>query len=469
MRLPPGTPRARFLAKVARCGLALHARAGATASSSWRGRTQCLSFYHTNRAQRPRRRPTARTARPVAELRAAIARAAVYKRAFPALTFLPASPRARPRPWRELQYAEEPPPLSALSARRRPSLQAWRRRAALDIDLASISLVRSALSRAAAAGAAAGRPSIAKTRRPRISCGDRQDLQVVHVHASMIILAYNISKRSLPAAPPTATYLAGESSAVIHAVSSRTYVRHASRAPRLGALDLDEVCVAKLIVIIPEHARLQPERRAEQGSAERAVRQHERRRARRRISSRAPQWPSARAPQVEQRRAPGLPETRLLRRATPERPAVGVVARDLGLQPTFPDARNSISLRSSRIVSSGSAQPAAAQTPARAAFDCRALVIGLHHAWSTRAASCIAIQWPRPATCEIPSSVSTLVSSDLAWRRGRTSRLAVAREEETRGGGGLDGQQKHISSARALEVAYEAAREQAPSLFTAAA
>ena len=102
-------------------------------------------------------------------------------------------------------------------------------------------------------------------------------------------------------------------------------------------LDLDEVCVAKLIVIIPEHARLQPERRAEQGSAERAVRQHERRRARRRISSQRRPISLCARPQIEQRRAPASRKRVLLRRASPERPAVGVVARDVRLQPTFPD------------------------------------------------------------------------------------------------------------------------------------
>ena len=110
-----------------------------------------LSFYHTSRAQRPstsRLRPG--TARPVAELRAAIARAAVYKRAFPPLTFSPASPRASTPPLqRELQYAEPPLP-QFVGDPPAPHVLSAAPVQALDIELASISLVRSALTRAAA-------------------------------------------------------------------------------------------------------------------------------------------------------------------------------------------------------------------------------------------------------------------------------------------------------------------------------
>jgi hypothetical protein len=108
-----------------------------------------ISFYHTSRAQRPstsRLRPG--TARPVAELRAAIARAAVYKRAFPPLTF---SPRASTPPLqRELQYAEPPPMPQFVGVPPAPHVMSAAPVQALDIELASISLVRSALTRAAA-------------------------------------------------------------------------------------------------------------------------------------------------------------------------------------------------------------------------------------------------------------------------------------------------------------------------------
>ena len=111
--------------------------------------TAPISFYHTSRAQRPstsRLRPG--TARPVAELRAALARAAVYKRNFPPLTFPPASPRASTPPLqRELQYAEPPQFVGELPAPHAVSAAPVQ---ALDIELASISLVRSALTRAAA-------------------------------------------------------------------------------------------------------------------------------------------------------------------------------------------------------------------------------------------------------------------------------------------------------------------------------
>ena len=91
------------------------------------------------------------TARPVAELRAAIARAAVYKRAFPPLTFSPASPRASTPPLqRELQYAEPPPLPQFVGEPPAPHVVSAAPAPALDIELASISLVRSALSRAAA-------------------------------------------------------------------------------------------------------------------------------------------------------------------------------------------------------------------------------------------------------------------------------------------------------------------------------
>ena len=107
--------------------------------------TMPISFY--NRAQRPstsRLRPG--TARPVAELRAAIARAAVYKRAFPPITFSPRS--STPPLQRELQYAE-PPPLPQFVGES-PHVVSAAPVQALDIELASISLVRSALTRAAA-------------------------------------------------------------------------------------------------------------------------------------------------------------------------------------------------------------------------------------------------------------------------------------------------------------------------------
>ena len=149
MRLPPGTP--RMLPASSSPTLLRPGSAPPPRTPQLYSHTVPISFYHTNRAQRPstsRLRPG--TARPVAELRAAIARAAVYKRAFPPLTFLPPSPRASTPPLqRELQYAEEPPPLPQFIGEA-PRVLSAAPAPALDIDLASISLVRSALSRAAA-------------------------------------------------------------------------------------------------------------------------------------------------------------------------------------------------------------------------------------------------------------------------------------------------------------------------------
>ena len=150
MRLPPGTP--RMLPAASSPTLMRPGSAPPPRTPQLYAHTVPISYYHTSRAQRPstsRLRPG--TARPVAELRAAIARAAVYKRAFPPLTFSPASPRASTPPLqRELQYAEPPPLPQFVGEPPAPHVVSAAPVQALDIELASISLVRSALTRAAA-------------------------------------------------------------------------------------------------------------------------------------------------------------------------------------------------------------------------------------------------------------------------------------------------------------------------------